>query len=76
MVLTIYAIRASSLAAHYALADLFDEMGGLLESGELALQESPLANKESKSAEVRVPKRLIAQANFARWQSDLAMKAV
>ena len=38
MVLTIYAIRASSLAAHYALADLFDGMGGSLESGELALQ--------------------------------------
>ncbi len=76
MVLTIYAIRASSLAAHYALADLFDEMGGSLESGELALQESPLANEESKSAEVLAPKRLISQANFARWQSDLAMKGV
>ena len=53
MVLTIYAIRASSLAAHYALADLFEEMGGSLESGELALQESPLANKEPKSAKGR-----------------------
>ena len=50
MVLTIYAIRASSLAAHYALADLFDEMGGLLESGELALRESSLDDEETKSA--------------------------
>ena len=76
MVLTIYAIRASSLAAHYALADLFDGMGGSLESGELALQESPLAHEEPKSAESGAPKRLISQANFARWQSDLAMKGV
>ena len=74
MVLTMYAIRASSLAAHYALADLFDEMGGSLESGELALQEAPLAHEEPKSAKGRAPKRLISQANFARWQSDLAMK--
>ena len=74
MVLTIYAIRASSLAAHYALADLFDGMGGSLESGELALEESPLAHEEPKSEEGRAPKRLISQANFARWQSDLAMK--
>ena len=51
MVLTIYAIRASSLAAHYALADLFDGMGGSLESGELALEETPFAHEETKSAE-------------------------
>ena len=76
MVLTIYAIRTSSLAAHYALADLFGEMGGLLESGELALQESPLAREKLKSKAGRTHKRLISQANFARWQSDLAMKRV
>ena len=74
MVLTIYAIRASSLAAHYALVDLFDGMGGSLESGELALEETHSAHKESRSAESRAPKRLISQANFARWHSNLAMK--
>ena len=74
MVLTIYAIRASSLAAHYALADLFDEMGGLLESGELALEESSLDDEETKSAGGGAPIRFISQANFARWQSDLALR--
>lgn len=74
MVLTIYAIRTSSLAAHYALADLFDGMGGSLESGELALQESPLTKEESKSLENGARIRFIPQANFARWHSNLAMK--
>ena len=73
LVLTIYAIRASSLAAHYALADLFDGMGGSLESGELALQETPLAHEKPKAAESEPPQRFISQANFARWQSNLAM---
>jgi 23S rRNA (cytosine1962-C5)-methyltransferase len=37
LLLTIYAIRASSLSAHYALADAMAGLGGHLESGELAL---------------------------------------
>ena len=49
-------------------------MGGSLESGELALQESPIVHEEPESAKIGAPKRLISQANFARWQSDLAMK--
>ena len=58
MVLTIYAIRASSLAAHYALADLFDGMGGSLESGELALEETPLHNKNQDLQKVEHPNGL------------------
>jgi hypothetical protein len=66
MVLTIYAIRASSLAAHYELVDLFNNQGGSLVSGELAIQEASLkAGKTGLS-------RYIAQANFARWCSDIA----
>jgi 23S rRNA (cytosine1962-C5)-methyltransferase len=76
MVLTIYAIRASSLTAHYALADLFDGMGGSLESGELALQESPLAHEDPKPEQNGAPKRFVSQANFARWQSDVAAKKI
>ena len=67
MILTTYAIRASSLAAHYAFSDLFDSMGGELESGELALQESSLTRGTKKTT------RFISQANFARWQSDDAL---
>ena len=74
MVLTIYAIRASSLAAHYALTDLFDGMSGTIESGELALQETHLPRQSSKSGGNGRLKRFVSQANFARWKSDLATK--
>lgn len=59
LVLTIYAIRASSLAAHYALADHLAGRPGQIESGELAILESALSDPQ--------PKRYVAQANFARW---------
>ena len=59
LVLTIYAIRASSLAAHYALADHLAGRPGQIESGELAILESALSDPQ--------PRRYVAQANFARW---------
>ncbi len=65
MVLTIYAIRASSIAAHNILAELFSDMDGLLESGELALRESATKFHPKK------PRRYLPQANFARWQSNI-----
>lgn len=54
MLLTIYAIRASSQAAHYAMRDVMQ--GGCVTSGELAVVEAQ-ANP-----------RVISQANYARWQ--------
>jgi 23S rRNA (cytosine1962-C5)-methyltransferase len=59
LVLTIYAIRASSLAAHYALADNLAKRPGQIESGELAILESALSDQHRR--------RYVAQANFARW---------
>ena len=59
LVMTIYAIRASSLAAHFALADHLAERPGQVESGELAILESALSDPH--------PRRYVAQANFARW---------
>jgi len=60
MLLTIYAIRASSQAAHYAMREVMQAgpatAGGLVTSGELAL------------AEAQTDPRVISQANFARWQ--------
>jgi 23S rRNA (cytosine1962-C5)-methyltransferase len=53
--LTIYAIRASSQAAHYALADILAGDGGSVSSGELV------------SIESGDEPRVISQANFARW---------
>ncbi|MEC9141783.1 MAG: RsmD family RNA methyltransferase, partial [Pseudomonadota bacterium] len=55
VLLTIYAIRASSQAAHYALAETMREAGGEVTSGELV------------SVERQPAPRVISQANFARW---------
>jgi len=62
VVLTIYAIRASSIAAHYALSDVLKGLGGRIESGELTLKESTMKRNSSN-----LEQRLISQANFARW---------
>ena len=59
LVLTIYAIRASSLAAHYALADALKDRPGSIEVGELAIEESALSGLDTR--------RYVSQANFARW---------
>ena len=59
LVLTIYAIRASSLAAHYALADALKDRPGSIEAGELAIEELALSGLDTR--------RYVSQANFARW---------
>ena len=59
LVLTIYAIRASSLAAHYALADVLKDWPGSIEAGELAIEESAVSGLYTR--------RYVSQANFARW---------
>ena len=59
MLLTIYAIRASSQAAHYAMREVMANgpmKDGRVTSGELVV------------AEAQDNPRIIAQANFARWQ--------
>ncbi|MEK9936516.1 MAG: class I SAM-dependent methyltransferase [Rhodobiaceae bacterium] len=57
LLLTIYAIRASSQAAHYALADMMAGVAGTVSSGELV------------SVETGGDPRVISQANFARWKA-------
>ena len=59
LVLTMYAIRASSLTAHYALADVLKHRPGSIETGELAIKESALSSLDTR--------RYVSQANFARW---------
>ena len=55
LLLTIYAIRASSQAAHYALSGVMEGSGGTVSSGELV------------SVESQPDPRVISQANYARW---------
>ncbi len=54
IVLTAYAIRASALSIHYALAERVAALGGHLQSGELLLTEQSAG-------------RLLSTAIFARW---------
>lgn len=61
LVLTIYAIRASSLAAHFALAEGLGNRKGQIQSGELAIREAAVDGLNIR--------RSISQANFARWMS-------
>jgi 23S rRNA (cytosine1962-C5)-methyltransferase len=57
LLLTIYAIRASSQAAHYALGEIVSGLGGTTSSGELVCIET------------QKNPRVLSQANFARWCS-------
>ena len=58
LVLTIYAIRTSTLAAHSAVAEALSAMPGHLTSGELAIREE------------QDNPRAIGQALFVRWQNE------
>ena len=58
-VLTIYAIRASSVAAYFALLDAIKDRSGFIETGELAIEEAALQGRGTR--------RFVSQANFARW---------
>lgn len=56
VVLTAYAIRASSLSAYYALAEMLIGMGGELTTGEMCLTEQSAG-------------RILSTAIYARWRS-------
>lgn len=56
IILTAYAIRASSLSVYYALQEMVAGLGGTVTTGELALKE-------------RSAGRLLSTAIFARWSS-------
>ena len=59
LVLTIYAIRASSLAAHFALLDALKGRPGIIETGELVIEEAALPGRDTR--------RFVSQAKCARW---------
>ena len=81
LLLTIYAIRASSQAAHFAMADTVAGLGGAVTSGELAsIEEQGVGKQDSQAADIgsaaeisshsasaAISPRVISQANFARW---------
>jgi 23S rRNA (cytosine1962-C5)-methyltransferase len=57
LIITAYAIRASALSLYYVLDELMSGQAGLVDAGELVLQD--------KSGE-----RLLSMAIYARWHSD------
>jgi hypothetical protein len=58
LLLTIYAIRASSQAAHFAMADTVAGLGGAVTSGELAsieelgIEEQGVEKQDSQAADI------------------------
>jgi 23S rRNA (cytosine1962-C5)-methyltransferase len=55
VVLTAYAVKASALTLHYAVAEVMQRFGGQTEAGEVVLQEESAG-------------RLLSMAIFARWR--------
>ena len=61
--LTVYAVRMSSLALGGLLAELFADLPGAVEHGELAVREEALRQAQDE----RMDGRLLPTAIFARW---------
>jgi len=65
--LTVYAVRMSSLALGGLLAELFADLPGTIEHGDLAVREEPLRQAQDE----RVQGRLLPTAIFARWRNSV-----
>ena len=63
--LTVYAVRMSSLAIAGLLAELFADLPGTIEHGDLAVREDVL-----RQAQDERDGRLLPTAIFARWRAD------
>jgi 23S rRNA (cytosine1962-C5)-methyltransferase len=62
-ILTVYAMRASFVSFHELFAETFAARGGLLQSGELLIEEEELAGKV---------RRRLATSLFCRWQARVS----
>lgn len=65
--LTVYAVRMSSLALGGLLAELFADLPGTIEHGDLAVREEALRQAQGD----RVEGRLLPTAIFARWRNSV-----
>ena len=63
--LTVYAVRMSSLALGGLLAELFADLPGTIEHGDLAVREEALRQAQDE----RAGGRLLPTAIFARWSN-------
>ena len=73
--LTVYAVRMSSLALAGLLGELFADLPGVIEHGELAVREEGLPSEVTGSKPSGVSgnkgcSRLLPTAIFARWRND------
>ena len=64
--LTVYAVRMSSLALAGLLTDVFADLPGTIEHGDLAMREEVLRQAQDE----RIEGRLLPTAIFARWRND------
>lgn len=60
--MSIYAIRASFLSGHELMTDIFHDMPGLLESGELVIREKPAPGHATG--------RALSTSLFSRWSAE------
>jgi len=68
--LTVYAVRMSSLALAGLLAELFADLPGTIEHGELAVREDGAVHEGGAAREDGAGARLLPTAIFARWRRD------
>jgi len=64
--LTVYAVRMSSLALAGLLNEVFADLPGTIEHGDLAMREEVLRQAQDE----RIEGRLLPTAIFARWRND------
>ncbi len=64
--LTVYAVRMSSLALAGLLDEVFADMPGTIEHGDLAVRE----DAPGQAQDERIAGRLLPTAIFARWRND------
>jgi len=60
-------VRMSSLALGGLLAELFADLPGTIEHGDLAVREAPVLQAQGE----QVPGRLLPTAIFARWRNSV-----
>ncbi|WP_205470630.1 class I SAM-dependent methyltransferase [Breoghania sp. L-A4] len=63
--MSIYAIRASFLSGHELMADVFHDLPGTLESGELVIRERP----DDPATGEHWPARALSTSLFSRWSA-------
>jgi 23S rRNA (cytosine1962-C5)-methyltransferase len=70
--LTVYAVRMSSLALAGLLEEVFADLPGKIEHGDLAVRELPVeVGAGGRVEDSAKPRRILPTAIFARWSNPV-----